>query len=394
MTTTDTNAALVGVHKAPGKAENTMIVRVAKEAGVSPFTQLIDVAKLSMSKAGMSSQEYYDMQLYRRDIPAADKKLFIGEKGSYRLNLKLAPPNVTHMRGFLTDKANFTALMGCHNIATTQTQAFFSDNRSFQAAPHLRNTHEIEEFLKTDAVYPLFGKPNSGSQAMGTISIVSCDKESGVVTLLDGTTTTAADVAKEISTKFGDGYLLQHALQQNKEVTEKVGAAVATIRFVTVCEAQTPRVLYAMWKVPGPRAMSDNFWQKGSILCHLDEKTGQVLTCRRGTGPDTEWLDTHPETGAQLKGTHVPNWEAAVMTVTQAHALFPVNGMLGWDVALTDGGAAIVECNVNSDHSLYQLAADKGVLTPEFSAVFEALYSKNAQLIEQSKQRNAARRKP
>jgi hypothetical protein len=43
-----------------------------------------------------------------------------------------------------------------------------------------------------------------------------------------------------------------------------------------------------IWKLGSAKAMSDNFWQHGSLIAHFDPVSGQVLKCRLGSGVATQ----------------------------------------------------------------------------------------------------------
>jgi hypothetical protein len=69
----------------------------------------------------------------------------------------------------------------------------------------------------------------------------------------------------------------------------------------------------------------------------------------------------------------MPDWQAAIDLARDAHAIFPEFGVCGWDIAMTDEGPKIVECNDNPSHSLYQLAARRGVLNSDFAPIWNAV---------------------
>ena len=174
------------------------------------------------------------------------------------------------------------------------------------------------------------------------------------------------------------------------------GDAIGTVRVVTVRDADLPRPLYALWKLPSPRAMSDNFWQEGSMVAEIADG-GLLGRCRIGTGLDGRWIEAHPVSGLRFDSFRVPHFDAALDTANRAHALFPEFGVIGWDIAIGPDGPVIIEANDNPFHGLYQLAYGRGIRNPEFTPVFdrtaersEAMYARKKELFEA---RNKAKRR-
>ena len=69
----------------------------------------------------------------------------------------------------------------------------------------------------------------------------------------------------------------------------------------------------------------------------------------------------HPITGARIEGRVLPLWPDVVRMVERAHALYPDQVMLGFDVAITDRGPVIIEGNVQSGCDMIQRTHDKPV---------------------------------
>ena len=117
-------------------------------------------------------------------------------------------------------------------------------------------------------------------------------------------------------------------------------------------------------------------------------QTGQAI--REQHGHTTTWIDTHAESGAQITGFEVPCFRAALELAVKAHAVFPINGFLGWDVAIGPDGPVLIECNENSGHMLYQLASGRGVLNDDFKPVFERVIARNDRLRATARQEQKA----
>ena len=365
---------------APASTSRSLLEVVARQYGVSPLTQFAEMWRLKGGASQLVAKEYYDYQLYLRDVTPAQRREFVGEKGSLALNLALAPPGFTNMRNFLADKVGLTTLMAGLGLPTTTIQACFHPFRGFGTTPTLRTAAEIRAFLTGPVRFPLFGKPIRGAGAMGSALILGVDGDT--VRLGNGTTVPLDALCAQIAACTDYGYVLQDAVTPHPDMVALSGTrAVSTVRVVTVNETGTPRVLYTVWKLPSATAMSDNFWQKGSLISLVDPMTGVVQKVRYGSNVESQWLGTHPVTGLPAKGITLPHWQKVIDLAIAAHAVVPDNGILGWDIALTPDGATLIECNENTGHGLYQLASGRGVLNADFAPAFAAVKARNAALI-------------
>lgn len=372
---------LVATPPPPPIPKAAATVEVARKHGVSPLRQFREFTSLYFGPTKLGSNEYYAAQVYRDDLDKDAKKEFVGEKSNLALNKRLSPPEVARRSDFLRDKVLVAALLEKLGLSATRAQAVFSQTHGFGRLPTLRNAEQIADFLKSKAKFPVFGKPVGGSKSVGSARLESFDPETAIITLGNGRTANVYKLADEIVRDYQRGFVFQDAIGQDAEVSSIVGSALGCVRIVTVADEPSPRVLYAIWKIPAPDAMSDNFWQKGSMLAHIDIKTGQITEVRRGTGLDTEMLDTHPVSGKKLIGFSIPNWDDAVKLAKSAHSISPENGVLGWDIGLSKDGPVVIECNSNPFHSLYQLATGRGVLNTDFKPVFDKIIARNSELL-------------
>ncbi len=375
---TATPQALTGTHDHVAGASQSAMVEVSRKAKVSPLKQFTEIWRLGRAEGRLAVGEYYEFQLWRPDLTWAQKKEYVGDRGSFALNMRLAPPAVTHMRGFLGDKLAFTTYAAGLGLPTTRVQAAFSPSRGFGALKTLRSAAEVEGFLRTEARFPLFGKPIRGQQAKGSVRIEGVEGDEAI---LPRGRIALSRLAAEIAGNDEEGYVFQDAVAVAPEVKAMTGTdAVSTLRVVTVNRTGTPELLYSCWKLPSPTAVSDNFWQEGSLIAAVDAG-GIVRKVRLGTGLATQWVERHPVTGAALVGQPLPQYRAAVDLALSLHASLPVNGVLGWDIALAEGGARLIECNENTGHMLYQLSHDRGALNPDFRAVFTEVEARNAAIL-------------
>lgn len=373
------------VHKTTPLAEN--IQKILRNGDISAPKLFWEMARLCWGRKAITPAEYINFRVYRQDLSWEEKRGFLGEERNYKENCKLAPPEVTQMRRFLNDKFAFGAL--CHQLGVpfAETQAMYSPDRFTGTLPSLRTAEDIRDFLLNDAKMPVFGKPVNEQQALGAARIDQVDAETCTAQFADGRIVPIMDMAQEIIAEFPEGYAFQTVIEQHADVSKIVGQTLATLRLVSVIDEKMPRTLYAIWKLPGTDAMADNFWQTGSMLCAVNVETGVVERVVQGTGPDQQSVETHPETGEALVGFQIPHFEACKKLIEDAHAIFPINSLLGWDVGLTQDGPVLVECNYNPGHEFMQHVTGKPAMDAEMKSVFAKVQSRTDKMIEGIKER-------
>lgn len=359
----------------PSRTEDpktSQIVEVARKHGVSPFRQLREMLTLRFSRAKLEFGEYYACGAFDPAIPMERKKDFVGETSSRLINDRLSPLKLSVNRGFIRDKVLYTALVSQMGFRTTHTQAVVHATRGFGDLITLRTVERVRKFLVETAKYPLFGKPCEGCGSIGSALILGVDSDAETLSLGNGREIDLGKFCEEVVRDYPEGFIFQDALGQDPKIEAVTGKAVGTVRVVTLRDTETPRVFYSVWKLPSPAAMSDNFWQAGSMIAALDSDTGQIQKVRRGTGLEAEWIEKHPVSGIKFEGFRIPYWDKVRVLTERAHALFPEFGVIGWDIGITPDGPAIVEANPNPLHALWQVANGRGFNNPEFAPPLDA----------------------
>ncbi|PJE33384.1 hypothetical protein PSM7751_00079 [Pseudooceanicola marinus] len=394
MSSTKAPTALLAAPDMPKPPSHELIVKVARDYGVSPFRQAREMLQFSRGRQRLGLHEYYTFRLFDPERSIEEKRQFIGLLGNKDLNKRLSPRDMAIGTNVIVeDKIFFEALIKQLGFPTTDTQAVTSRTRHFGNIPRLDTVEAAEAFLLNEARYPLFIKPVSGSRSVGSALISERDLADGSLHLMNGRQIPARAVAEEMFADARGSYLLQSAVQQNATLSDVAGSAVGSMRVVTLMGDQMPEVLYTLWKVPSPSAMSDNYWQDGSMIAEIDPANGQVLQCHRGQGPAREALSLHPVSGKAFTDIRIPHWDAVIDVTTRCHALFAKSGVLGWDIAIGETGPKIIEANPNPHHTLYQLATGNGVLNESFDPKFEAVAAVQKARLEKAKAKSRKKKK-
>jgi hypothetical protein len=150
--------------------------------------------------------------------------------------------------------------------------------------------------------------------------------------------------------------LVQRRLSAHTEVADLTAGALPTVR-VSTCldERSEPEVVGAVFRMAiGSNRTVDNL-HAGGIAAGVDIEKG-TLSAASNLGMDARlgWLDKHPDTGAEIVGCKLPQWQEIKALAIQAHRAFDDRVIVGWDIGVTDQGPLVVEGNSSPDLDIVQ----------------------------------------
>jgi hypothetical protein len=120
--------------------------------------------------------------------------------------------------------------------------------------------------------------------------------------------------------------------------------SVNTLRIVTYLdEAHVVHTLARVLKI-GNGGEVDNF-KAGGMYTLLDEQGVVQFPAIDG---DDRVFEVHPVSGTPIIGFEVPNWLAVQNLVDTIAQEVPQIRYVGWDIAVTPEGAAVIEGNYNT----------------------------------------------
>lgn len=97
----------------------------------------------------------------------------------------------------------------------------------------------------------------------------------------------------------------------------------------------------------------DNF-SNGGISALVDKEKGIILNAVRFINNKKYNIETHPDTGNNIKGIQIPYWETILNEITKLHSRIIYVKYIAWDVAVTKDSYVIIEANHVSDLDLIQ----------------------------------------
>ena len=110
----------------------------------------------------------------------------------------------------------------------------------------------------------------------------------------------------------------------------------------------------------------------GGVYAAIDEKTG--ITLRGADNLRGSLYTHHPDTNMPLVGFQIPCWDELCETVKSLASRCPDCHIMGWDMALTDKGWIVIECNYGPC-IVFQWGVNRGV-RDEFEEIRDRLHVK------------------
>ena len=150
---------------------------------------------------------------------------------------------------------------------------------------------------------------------------------------------------------------IEEYVKQNKEVNRLCEESVNTIRIMTFSYNGKSEIVYAAMRIGNGINNVDNFHQ-GGMGCKIDLEKGILIG--DAIDKDLNHYEVHPKSKVKFDGFVLPNWEKAKKLVLDASLVNNNIHMVGWDVALTDEGATLIEGNRRPGFDLIQVLSKRG----------------------------------
>lgn len=138
--------------------------------------------------------------------------------------------------------------------------------------------------------------------------------------------------------------LLEEFLTQHPEMARLNASSVNTLRIVTYLDDTGDVSVLARVLKMGNGGDVDNF-SDGGMYTMLDEHGVAHYAAFDGSG---RVFREHPITGTSIIGFAVPHWQAVTALVDKLAREVPEIRYVGWDIAITPQGAAVIEGNYNT----------------------------------------------
>ena len=204
-----------------------------------------------------------------------------------------------------------------------------------------------EAFLGFAARHPQFiMKDRWSARGKNVMRIDASSMENGAVSFFQ------ARIAE------GGDYIAEEVITQSEVLGRIHPPSVNTVRFVTYLSEDTVIHLFSFLRMGQHGSVIDNA-SNGGLAAAIDMETG-IVTTPACAGDGTKYLK-HPDTGVQIIGMQLPQWDDLLALVDELAHVVPQQRYVGWDLALTDAGWVMVEGNDCAMMTTIQMLEQQGL---------------------------------
>jgi hypothetical protein len=157
---------------------------------------------------------------------------------------------------------------------------------------------------------------------------------------------------------LGQGrYIVEERVVQSAYMSRLNPSSVNTVRVMTFRTGRGVEIGPCFLKVGQGHAFVDNAGQ-GGIVLGIDVEAGTTATA--GFDEFLAEYHRHPDTGVELTGIQLPDWEQARALSKEMSAQMPSVRYIGWDLAHTEDGWVVIEGNGSGQLIIPQIVWQRG----------------------------------
>lgn len=301
---------------------------VKQEFGISKRKQLKEILSLSLKRKA-APEYYYTKKLYKYpDIKFGEN--FITNMHAGAIHSRLLAP--------IESKVNINNKLKFYKHCQPDISKLLSNIA-------IINNGEIMITVGTKKIpdEDLFIKPINGNHGRMCFSIKH--KEGHFFIKRVGQALTKKQMLGYITNlSKKEPYLLQRRVSNRADLNDLSNGSLLSTRIITYIDKDnTVKVLFSFIQIPFDNMETSN----DGLYARIFHESGKLDQAYNIEGYE-EIHHTHPNTGGQITGRSIPNYEMAKKQCFDLHATkFSDIPCIGWDVCYPEGEPKIIEGNLN-----------------------------------------------
>lgn len=151
--------------------------------------------------------------------------------------------------------------------------------------------------------------------------------------------------------------IVEECVVQHEKIDEINSSCINTVRVITILQDGKCQIPAACMKIGDGTGVVDNLVNGNGMVVAVDVENGEIVS--DGIDLNNNVFKTHPLSGIKFRGFKLPNWNSVLTLAEEASHVVPDVGFIGWDIAITQNGALIIEGNCMPDLGLIQISLAK-----------------------------------
>jgi hypothetical protein len=170
----------------------------------------------------------------------------------------------------------------------------------------------------------------------------------------------------------GDAYLIEDKIDPHHELKALAPTGLPTLRVMTARTTDRGILPFgAGIRIPTPGSITDN-WSSGGVAAPVGLGSGLVgRPTRKIAAPADVRNNVSRHLQAKMRRLLIPNWPEPIELAVRAHRLLPGLTSIGWDIAIAEDRAVVIEGNDDWDIVFPQVVMGQGLWETDFRQVLE-----------------------
>lgn len=299
---------------------------------------LFDYLNLHRTK-GLNMDEYYEFEFEKRSEEFRKSFLGLNEQRYY---LDYLNP----IKWYSIARNKFFAHKILENTGVKKSELYCyyqPEGVVFNSVEIASNVQDVIRILKSKNVQQCVIKSTETSHGEGVMVVKNIEylNEDCKLHYFNGKEEFLSNVLKEYPLLF------EGLVRQTKQFAQLNESSVNTVRFMTTLYPNgDAKVIATFIKIGRAGKCVDNAGDGGNVDVCVDTETGEIKYAIQYDGwRKIKDIESHPDSGNQLNGLVIENWDKIKADVIKFQQAFPYCKAAGWDIAITDDGPVVIEVN-------------------------------------------------
>ena len=332
-------------------------------------------------------KNYIDYELYRIDIPRANKLEFIPDDPKTLKSIweTLNPPAYASL---FYNKYIFHRFFAAAGLALSPLYGIFDPECGISSDGRpLRNLQDLKGLFEKYHIEQPVIKPVEGTQSKMTYIIKEIvDRKEWLFRDIRDRKLSLRSIYEEIADKEKirnklkanpwaydpvESFMIEERVEQDSDLTEVVGPVLSPVRILTVVDMnQGISIAGARFHLLDHRYAEDANY-KDVIDASVDFDTGEI-----GMGYKTKYsalttTEIMPTCARPFRGFTCPKWDEVKRMAVLAAKAFPWSRVIGWDIGITPNGPVLIEGNTKWGPATIQIPSRRGLMRGALKETYE-----------------------